>query len=128
MLGSGGAAARGIPLVVRRHARRLAWVYLIVAVGLIVWTVFLALSLPHAPLNPLLVKNWRAMATPNGHQASTQLAQTAKPVRLSRCPSAATRTPDHQSGRQRRERAGRCCTTSVVFDTYVPRGVQLRRR
>jgi uncharacterized membrane protein len=31
---------------VRRRARRLAWVYLIVAVGLIVWTVFLALSLP----------------------------------------------------------------------------------
>jgi len=33
-------------LGVRRRARRLAWVYLIVAVGLIVWTVFLALSLP----------------------------------------------------------------------------------
>jgi hypothetical protein len=31
---------------VRRRARRLAWIYLIVAVGLIVWTVFLALSLP----------------------------------------------------------------------------------
>jgi hypothetical protein len=31
---------------VRRRARRLAWVYLIVAVGLIVWTVFRALSLP----------------------------------------------------------------------------------
>jgi hypothetical protein len=31
---------------VRQRARRLAWVYLIVAVGLIVWTVFLALSLP----------------------------------------------------------------------------------
>jgi hypothetical protein len=37
---------RDIPLGVRRRARRLAWVYLIVAVGLIVWTVFLALSLP----------------------------------------------------------------------------------
>jgi len=40
------AGAREIPLGVRRRARRLAWVYLIVAVGLIVWTVFLALSLP----------------------------------------------------------------------------------
>jgi len=38
--------ARDIPLRVRQRARRLAWVYLIVAVGLIVWTVFLALSLP----------------------------------------------------------------------------------
>jgi len=37
---------RDIPLWVRRRARFLAWVYLIVAVGLIVWTVFLALSLP----------------------------------------------------------------------------------
>jgi len=41
---SGGA--REISPGVRRRARRLAWVYLIVAVGLIVWTVFLALSLP----------------------------------------------------------------------------------
>jgi hypothetical protein len=40
------ADARDIPQGVRRRARRLAWVYLIVAVGLIVWTVFLALSLP----------------------------------------------------------------------------------
>jgi hypothetical protein len=40
------AGARDIPLGVRRRARRLAWAYLIVAVGLIVWTVFLALSLP----------------------------------------------------------------------------------
>jgi hypothetical protein len=31
---------------VRRRARRLAWVYLIVAVGLTGWTVLLALSLP----------------------------------------------------------------------------------
>ena len=38
--------ARDIPLGMRRRARRLAWVYLIVAVGLVVWTVFLALSLP----------------------------------------------------------------------------------
>jgi len=40
------AGARDIPPGVRRQARRLAWVYLIVAAGLIVWTVFLALSLP----------------------------------------------------------------------------------
>jgi hypothetical protein len=40
------AGARDIPPGVRQRARRLAWVYLIVAVGLIVWTVFLALSLP----------------------------------------------------------------------------------
>jgi hypothetical protein len=44
--GAASAGARDIPLGVRRRARRLAWVYLIVAVGLIVWTVFLALSLP----------------------------------------------------------------------------------
>jgi len=44
-----GAASAGAPEVppgVRRRARRLAWVYLIVAAGLIVWTLFLALSLP----------------------------------------------------------------------------------
>jgi uncharacterized protein (DUF2252 family) len=40
------AGARDIPPGVRRRARRLAWVYLIVAVALIGWTVFLALSLP----------------------------------------------------------------------------------
>jgi hypothetical protein len=40
------AGARDIPPGVRQRARRLPWVYLIVAVGLIVWTVFLALSLP----------------------------------------------------------------------------------
>jgi hypothetical protein len=40
------ASAREISPGVRRRARRLAWVYLIVAVGLIAWTVFLALSLP----------------------------------------------------------------------------------
>jgi hypothetical protein len=44
--GAASAGARDIPLGVRRRARRLAWVYLIVAVGLIVWTIFLALSLP----------------------------------------------------------------------------------
>ena len=46
MSDAASAGARDIPLGVRRRARRLAWVYLIVAVGLIVWTVFLALSLP----------------------------------------------------------------------------------
>jgi hypothetical protein len=44
--GAASAGARDIPPGVQRRARRLAWVYLIVAVGLIVWTVFLALSLP----------------------------------------------------------------------------------
>jgi hypothetical protein len=44
--GASRAGARDIPPGVRQRARRLAWVYLIVAVGLIVWTVFLALSLP----------------------------------------------------------------------------------
>jgi hypothetical protein len=44
--GAASAGARDIPPGVRRRARRLAWVYLIVAVGLVVWTVFLALSLP----------------------------------------------------------------------------------
>jgi len=38
--GAASAGARDIPLGVRRRARRLAWVYLIVAVGLVVWTVF----------------------------------------------------------------------------------------
>ena len=46
MPASASAGARDIPPGVQRRARRLAWVYLIVAVGLIVWTVFLALSLP----------------------------------------------------------------------------------
>ena len=46
MPAAAGAGARDIPPAVRRRARRLAWAYLIVAVGLIVWTVFLALSLP----------------------------------------------------------------------------------
>ncbi len=45
-----GAASAGgrrdIPLRLWQRARRLAWVYLIVAVGLVVWTVFPALSLP----------------------------------------------------------------------------------
>ena len=46
MSGAASTGARDIPLGVRRRARRLAWVYLIVAAGLIVWTVFLALGLP----------------------------------------------------------------------------------
>jgi hypothetical protein len=44
--GAASAGARDLPPGVRRRARRLAWAYLIVAAGLIVWTVFLALSLP----------------------------------------------------------------------------------
>jgi len=44
--GAASAGGRDVPLRVRRRARRLAWAYLIVAVGLVVWTVFLALSLP----------------------------------------------------------------------------------
>ena len=46
MPGAACAGAQGVPLRVRRRARRLAWVYLVVAVGLIGWTVVLALSLP----------------------------------------------------------------------------------
>ena len=46
MPAAASAGARDIPSGVRRRARRLAWAYLIVAVGLIVWTVFLAVSLP----------------------------------------------------------------------------------
>ena len=46
MSDAAGAGARDLPPGVRRRARRLAWVYLIVAAGLVVWTVFLALSLP----------------------------------------------------------------------------------
>ena len=46
MPAAASAGARDIPPGVRQRARRLAWVYLIVAVGLIVWTVFLAASLP----------------------------------------------------------------------------------
>jgi hypothetical protein len=45
----GQAASAGVPSLppeVRRRARRLAWAYLIVAVWLAVWTLFLALSLP----------------------------------------------------------------------------------
>jgi hypothetical protein len=44
--GAASADARDIPPGVQRRARRLAWVYLIVAAGLILWTIFLALSLP----------------------------------------------------------------------------------
>lgn len=46
MSDAASAGARDIPPGVRRRARRLAWAYLIVAAGLIAWTVFLALSLP----------------------------------------------------------------------------------
>jgi hypothetical protein len=44
--GAASTGARDLPPGVRRRARRLAWAYLIVAAGLIVWTVILALSLP----------------------------------------------------------------------------------
>jgi hypothetical protein len=44
--GAASTGSRDIPLRVRRRARRLAWVYLIVAIGLIMWTVYLVLSLP----------------------------------------------------------------------------------
>jgi hypothetical protein len=37
---------RELPLEVRRRARRLAWIYLVAAAWLILWTVYLALSLP----------------------------------------------------------------------------------
>ena len=49
----GQAASAGVPSLppeVRRRARRLAWAYLIVAVWLAVWTLFLALSLPRENL------------------------------------------------------------------------------
>jgi hypothetical protein len=52
------AGARDIPPVVRRRARRLAWAYLIVAAGLIVWTVFLALSLPKENLEHHFRLTW----------------------------------------------------------------------
>jgi hypothetical protein len=41
-----------------RRARRLAWAYLIVAIGLIVWTVFLALSLPKENLEQHYRLTW----------------------------------------------------------------------
>ena len=37
---------RKLPPQVRRRARRLAWIYLFAAAGLVLWTVYLALSLP----------------------------------------------------------------------------------
>jgi hypothetical protein len=52
------AGARDIPPGVRQRARRLAWVYLIVAAGLIVWTVFLALSLPKENLEHHFRLTW----------------------------------------------------------------------
>jgi hypothetical protein len=56
--GSASAAARDIPSGVWRRARRLAWAYLIVAIGLIVWTVFLALSLPKENLEQHYRLTW----------------------------------------------------------------------
>jgi len=52
------AGGRDIPPGVRQRARRLAWVYLIVAAGLIVWTVFLALSLPKENLEHHFRLTW----------------------------------------------------------------------
>lgn len=52
MTGEGGigqtasAGSRELPPEVRRCARRLAWIYLFAAAWLILWTVYLALSLP----------------------------------------------------------------------------------
>jgi hypothetical protein len=56
--GAASAAARDIPSGVWRRARRLAWAYLIVAIGLIVWTVFLALSLPKENLEQHYRLTW----------------------------------------------------------------------
>ena len=58
MSDTASAGARDIPPGVRRRARRLAWVYLIVAAGLIVWTVFLALSLPKENLEHHFRLTW----------------------------------------------------------------------
>ena len=58
MPAAASAGARDIPPVVRRRARRLAWIYLIVAAGLIVWTVFLALSLPKENLEHHFRLTW----------------------------------------------------------------------
>jgi hypothetical protein len=41
---------RELPPEVRRRARRLAWIYLVAAAWLILWTVYLALSLPRENL------------------------------------------------------------------------------
>ena len=49
---------RDIPPEVRRRARRLAWAYLIVAVWLAVWTLFLALSLPKENLEHHFRLTW----------------------------------------------------------------------
>ena len=56
MTGKGGIGqtafpeGRELPPEVRRRGRRLAWIYLIVAAWLIVWTIYLALSLPRENL------------------------------------------------------------------------------
>jgi len=49
---------RDVPAWVRRRARRLAWAYLIVAVWLAVWTLFLALSLPKENLEHHFRLTW----------------------------------------------------------------------
>jgi hypothetical protein len=50
--------SRDLPPGLRRRARRLAWAYLIVAVWLAVWTVFLALSLPRENLEHHFRTTW----------------------------------------------------------------------
>jgi len=56
--GPASHGARDVPLRVRERARRLAWVYLIVAVGLVVWTVLLALTLPKENLEHHFRLTW----------------------------------------------------------------------
>ena len=58
MPAAASAGARDIPPGVRQRALRLAWAYLIVAAGLIVWTVFLALSLPKENLEHHFRLTW----------------------------------------------------------------------
>jgi hypothetical protein len=53
--------SRDLPPGLRRRARRLAWAYLIVAVWLAVWTVFLALSLPRENLEHHFRITWVAL-------------------------------------------------------------------
>ncbi len=55
---TGSADVPGLPPGVRRRARRLAWAYLIVAVWLAVWTLFLALSLPRENLERHFRLTW----------------------------------------------------------------------
>ena len=64
MTGKGGIgqtaspAGRELPPEVRRRARRLAWMYLFAAALLILWTVYLALSLPKENLEHHFRLTW----------------------------------------------------------------------